>query len=166
MLEEEAHRFTHGKVGEEGLHKLRRRLSTQLRGVDNPVELLQHVGGVLPNELGLEGLFRGWAGCPMLAVACPGAGPCAACGTWPQPAKTTLQLQMARRASESRGVGPVAAAEPATTVSATVAAYAASAAFWEEGATGVAAVAGGPRQAAQAVAAAPPYLGVTNVTRR
>ena len=56
-------------------------------------------------------------------------------------------------ASESRGVGPGVAAEPATTASGTVAEIAAC---WEEGATGAAAAAGSPRQAAQAVAAAPP----------
>ena len=37
---------------------LGRRLSAQLWRVDNLVELLQHVGGVLPDELGLEGLIR------------------------------------------------------------------------------------------------------------
>ena len=66
-------------------------------------------------------------------------------------------MQTAKRASESRGVVPEAAAEPASgTVSETVA-------CWEEGATGAAAVARSPRQAAQAVAAAPPCLGVTNL---
>ena len=37
-------------------HKLGRRLSAQLRGIDDPVELLQHVGGVVPDELSLERL--------------------------------------------------------------------------------------------------------------
>ena len=64
-----------------------------------------------------------------------------------------------QKASESHGVGPVAAAEPATTASGTVAACDASAACWEEEATEVAAAVGGPRQAAQAVTSAPPYLG-------
>ena len=39
-------------------------------------------------------------------------------------------------------------------------------ACWEEETTGAAAVAGSPRQAAQTVAAAPPCLGVTNITCR
>ena len=56
MLEEEARRFTGREVGEESPHELGRWLSTQLWGVDDPVELLQHVGGVLPDELGLESL--------------------------------------------------------------------------------------------------------------
>ena len=60
---------------------------------------------------------------------------------------------MAKMASESRGVGPEAAAEPATTASGTVAE---TAVCWEEGATGAAAAAESPRQAAQAVAAAAP----------
>ena len=56
---------------------------------------------------------------------------------------------MAKMASESRGVGPEAAAEPATTASGT-------AACWEEGATGAAAAVESLRQAAQVVVAAAP----------
>ena len=77
-----------------------------------------------------------------------------------------LRVQTARKASESRGEGPVAAVEPATTTSGTAAACDASAACWEEGATGAADAAGGPRQAARADAAAPPFSGVTNIMRR
>ena len=62
-------------------------------------------------------------------------------------------MQKAKRASELRGVVPEAVAEPATTASGTVAE---NAACWEEGATGVAAAAESPCQAAQAVAAAAP----------
>ena len=56
MLEEEASRFTGLEVGEESPHELRRRLAAQLRGENYPVELLQHVEGVLPDELSLESL--------------------------------------------------------------------------------------------------------------
>ena len=70
---------------------------------------------------------------------------------------------MTKTASESRGVVPEAAAEPATTESGTVTE---TTACWEEGTTGAAAVAESPRQAAHAVAAAPPCLGVTNITCR
>ena len=59
VLEEEARRFTcrmYVRICEECLHELRRRPVAQLWGVDNPVELLQHLGGVLPDELDLEGL--------------------------------------------------------------------------------------------------------------
>ena len=38
------------------VHELGRRLSAQLWRVDNFVELLQHIGGALPDELGLESL--------------------------------------------------------------------------------------------------------------
>ena len=63
---------------------------------------------------------------------------------------------MAKMASESRGVGPEAAAEPATTASGTVAE---NATCWEEGATGAAAVVESPRQAAQAAAVPPCFRG-------
>ena len=66
-----------------------------------------------------------------------------------------LQVQTAKRASESHGVVPEAAAV-ATTATGTVAACDVSAAYWEEGATRAVA-ATDPRQAAQAVAAAPTY---------
>ena len=56
MLEERACRLTGRQVGEEGGHQLGWQLSTQLWGVDNPIELLQHVGGVLSKKLSLEGL--------------------------------------------------------------------------------------------------------------
>ena len=56
VLAEEAHRFTSWEVGEESPHELGRRLSTQLWRVDNLVELPQHIGGVPPDELGLESL--------------------------------------------------------------------------------------------------------------
>ena len=65
-------------------------------------------------------------------------------------------MQTAKRASESRGVGPEAAAEPATPASGTVAE---NAACWEEGATGAAAAAESLRQAAQAAAAPPCFRG-------
>ena len=65
-------------------------------------------------------------------------------------------MPTAKRASESRGVGPEAAAEPATTASGTVAE---NAACWEEGATGASAAAESPRQAAQAAAAPPCFRG-------
>ena len=73
---------------------------------------------------------------------------------------------MAKRASESCWVLPeaAAAAAVATTASGTAAACEVSAACWEEGATGAAAAAS-PCRVAQAVAATPPYLGVTNITR-
>ena len=89
--------------------------------------------------------------------------PCAAGETWPLLAKTTLQVQTAKRASESHVVVPEAAGEPATMASGTVAE---TAACWEEGATGAVAAAGSPRQVAQAVAAAPPCLGVSNIMCR
>ena len=54
MLEEEARGFTSREMREKSLHKLGRQLSTQLRGVDDSGELLQHVGGVLHDELSLE----------------------------------------------------------------------------------------------------------------
>ena len=57
MLEEEDWRLTRRK---EGPHELRRQLSAQLRSVDDPVELLQDIRGVLPDELGLEGLLGVW----------------------------------------------------------------------------------------------------------
>ena len=56
MLEEEARRFASREMGEKSLHELGRWLSAQLRCVEDPVELLQHVGGVLPDELRLERL--------------------------------------------------------------------------------------------------------------
>ena len=62
-------------------------------------------------------------------------------------------MRTAETVPESRRVGPEAAAEPATMASGTVAE---TAACWEEGATGAAAAAESPRQAAQAVAAAAP----------
>ena len=62
-------------------------------------------------------------------------------------------MRTARTASESRGGGPGAVAALATTASGTAVE---NAACLEEGATGAAAAAESPRQAARAVAAAPP----------
>ena len=62
-------------------------------------------------------------------------------------------MRTARTASESRGGGPGVAAAPATTASGTAVEIAAC---LEEGATGAAAAAENPRQAARAVTAAPP----------
>ena len=44
-------------MSEKSLYKLGRQLSTQLLGVGDPVELLQHIGGVLPDEVSLERLI-------------------------------------------------------------------------------------------------------------
>ena len=56
MLEEEARRLAGREMGEKSPHELGRWLSAHFRGVDDPVELLQHVGGVLPDEVSLERL--------------------------------------------------------------------------------------------------------------
>ena len=82
--------------------------------------------------------------------------------TWLLLGGTTLQARTVKRVSESRGVGPKAAAEPTTTASGTVVE---NAACWEKGATGVAAAVESPRQGAQA-AAAPSCFRVTNITNQ
>ena len=53
-------RFAGREMGEKSPHELGGWLPAQLRDVDDPVELLQHVVGVLPDELRLERLVGVW----------------------------------------------------------------------------------------------------------